>query len=91
MKALVIDKFGGPDELMVRDVAIPSIGDNDVLIKVEYAGVGQWDIFEREGGYDEMLGLNSKFPFILGSEGSGVIYAKGKNVDNFSSQQSLFG
>lgn len=83
MKAAVLYKFGGPDELMVRDVAIPSIGDNDVLIKVEYAGVGQWDIFEREGGYDEMLGLNSKFPFILGSEGSGAIYAKGKNVDNF--------
>lgn len=60
-----------------------SIDDNDVLIKVEYAGVGQWDIFEREGGYDEMLGLNSKFPFILGSEGSGVICVKGNNVDKF--------
>jgi NADPH2:quinone reductase len=83
MKAAVLYKFGGLDELMVGDVPIPSIEDNDVLIKVEYAGVGQWDVFEREGGYDEMLGLNSKFPIILGSEGSGVIYAKGKNVDNF--------
>lgn len=84
MKAIVIDRFGGPDELMVRDVPIPSVGDEEVLIKVEYAGVGQWDIFEREGGYDEMLGLNSLFPYILGSEGSGVICEKGKNVDNFS-------
>lgn len=83
MKAAVLDKFGGPNELLVRDVPVPSIDDNDVLIKVEYAGVGQWDIFEREGGYDEMLGLNSKFPFILGSEGSGVICAKGSNVDKF--------
>ena len=50
MKAVVLDRFGGPDELVVRDVPVPSIGDDDVLIKVEYAGIGQWDTFEREGG-----------------------------------------
>jgi len=83
MKAAVIDKFGGPDELTIRDVPVPGIDDDEVLIKVEYAGIGQWDIFEREGGYDEMLGLGSEFPYILGSEGSGVIYAKGKNVNSF--------
>ena len=80
MKAAVIYQFGGPDELVVSDVPVPSIEDNEVLIKIEYAGIGQWDIFEREGGYDAMLGLGSKFPYILGSEGSGVVYAKGKNV-----------
>lgn len=52
MKAVVIDRFGGPDELAMRDVPVPSIEEDDVLIKLEYAGVGQWDIFEREGGYD---------------------------------------
>lgn len=82
MKAIVIDKFGGPDELIVRDIPVPSIDENEVLIKVEFAGIGSWDIFEREGGYDQMLGLGSKFPYILGSEGSGVIYAKGKNVNS---------
>lgn len=84
MKAVVLDQFGGPDELVVRDMPIPSIGNDDVLIKVHYAGIGQWDIFEREGGYDEMLGLHSKFPYILGSECSGVIADVGKNVKNFS-------
>ncbi len=84
MKAVVIDRFGGPDELVMRDVPVPSIEDDEVLIKVEYAGVGQWDIFEREGGYDEMLGLHWEFPYILGSEGSGTIYAKGKNVGSFA-------
>lgn len=84
MKAVVIDRFGGPDELMMRDVPVPSIGDDDVLIKVEYAGIGRWDTFEREGGYHEMLGMNPRFPYILGSEGSGIVYAKGKNVNNLS-------
>lgn len=83
MKAVVLDGFGGPDELVVRDVPVPSYEDDDVLIKVEYAGIGQWDIFEREGGYDEMLSLHSKFPYILGSEGAGVIYQVGKNVKQF--------
>jgi NADPH:quinone reductase-like Zn-dependent oxidoreductase len=83
MRAAVIHKFGGPEELMLGDVPVPGIDDHEVLIKVEYAGIGKWDIFEREGGYDQMLGLGSKFPYILGSEGSGVIYAKGKNVDGF--------
>ena len=83
MRAAVIHKFGGPEELMLEDVPVPGIDDHEVLIKVEYAGIGQWDIFEREGGYDKMLGLGSTFPYILGSEGSGVIYAKGKHVDGF--------
>jgi len=83
MRAAVILQFGGPEELMLRDVPVPGIDDHEVLMKIEYAGIGQWDIFEREGGYDQMLGLRSQFPYILGSEGSGVIYAKGKNVDNF--------
>ena len=33
MKAVVLDRFGGPDELVVRDVPVPSIGDDDVLNK----------------------------------------------------------
>jgi NADPH:quinone reductase-like Zn-dependent oxidoreductase len=90
MKAAVLNKFGGPAELMVKDVPIPSIGDNDVLIRVEYAGIGQWDIFEREGGYDGMLGLNSKFPYILGSEGSGVVSDKGKNVTSLAIGDRVF-
>lgn len=80
MKAAVIERFGGPEELVIRDVPIPEIDDDEVLVRVKYAGIGRWDIFEREGGYDEMLGLRSSFPYILGSEGSGMVHAKGKNV-----------
>ena len=83
MKAIVIDRFGGPDQLVLREVPVPDLADEQVLIKVAYAGIGQWDIFEREGGYDEMLGLNSQFPYILGSEGSGTVYAKGKKATGF--------
>lgn len=34
---------------------------NDVLIQVEYAGLGEWDTFERKGGYAEYVALNSNY------------------------------
>ena len=38
-----------------RRVPVPSPGRGQVLIRLETAGVGSWDPFEREGGYAEML------------------------------------
>ncbi|WP_245544993.1 hypothetical protein [Lentibacillus jeotgali] len=58
MHAAVLEKFGGPHELVLKDISVPDIGPSDVLIRVDYAGVGEWDIFEREGGYAEMLGID---------------------------------
>ncbi|TLQ41750.1 NADP-dependent oxidoreductase [Ruoffia tabacinasalis] len=80
MKAIVLDSFGSVDELKVRELSIPTVEENEVLIKLDYAGIGSWDAFEREGGYDEMLVMNSNFPYILGSEGSGTVYGKGDKV-----------
>jgi NADPH:quinone reductase-like Zn-dependent oxidoreductase len=80
MKSVVLDRFGDFDELVLRDIDAPNIGSRDVLIRVEYAGIGQWDIFEREGGYAEMLNIEPKFPYILGSEGAGTVVAIGENV-----------
>jgi NADPH:quinone reductase len=51
-----------------------------VLIRLESAGVGAWDPFEREGGYAEMQGTSPTFPYGLGSEGAGTIAAVGDGV-----------
>ncbi|MFD1954586.1 zinc-binding alcohol dehydrogenase family protein [Paenibacillus thailandensis] len=82
MKAVVLQRFGGPEELRLKQIAAPKIGPEDVLIRLAYAGVGEWDAFERQGGYAEMLGLKPKFPYILGSEGSGTVVARGEKVLN---------
>jgi NADPH:quinone reductase-like Zn-dependent oxidoreductase len=84
MKAVVLDRFGGPEELAMRNIPVPDIGSNELLIRVEYAGVGEWDIFEREGGYAETLGTKPEFPYILGSEGAGSVAALGENVRGFN-------
>lgn len=40
MNAIVLDRFGGVEELTPRSIPIPEVGDDDVLIKVEYAATG---------------------------------------------------
>lgn len=82
MMAAVLHRFGGPEELRLQEIDVPKVGPEDVLIRLAYAGVGEWDAFERQGGYAKMLGLNPEFPYILGSEGAGTVVARGENVSN---------
>ncbi|MEC0211065.1 NADP-dependent oxidoreductase [Paenibacillus ehimensis] len=84
MNAAVLNRFGNPDELVLQKIDVPEIGPEDVLIRVEYAGVGEWDAFERQGGYAAMLGIQPKFPYILGSEGAGTVAATGEKVAEFN-------
>jgi NADPH:quinone reductase len=90
MRAVVIDRFGGPEQLHERQVPLPSPGRGQVLIRVETAGVGSWDPFEREGGYAEMQGTSPSFPYVLGSEGAGTIVAIGGDVANLGVGERVF-
>ena len=75
MKAVV--KYGyGPRETELRDVPIPEIGDDDLLIEVKAAGVCGSDIAFDDGHHKEILFP----PVVLGHEFSGVVAKVGKNV-----------
>ncbi|WP_435743217.1 quinone oxidoreductase family protein [Microbacterium sp. PMB16] len=84
MSAAVIDRFGGVEELTVRRIPVPDVGGDDVLIRVEVAGIGSWDAVEREGAYDGLFGVPTTFPYLLGWEAAGHVAAVGRNVDRFS-------
>ncbi len=90
MRAVVIDSFGGPEQLHERQVPVPSPGRGQVVIRLEKAGVGSWDPFEREGGYAELQGASPSFPYILGSEGAGTIAAVGDGVTNLGVGERVF-
>jgi NADPH:quinone reductase len=90
MRAMVIDRFGGPEQLHQRHVPVPSPGRGQVLIRLEVAGVGSWDPFEREGGYAEMQGASPSFPYVLGSEGAGTIAAVGEGVTGREAGERVF-
>ena len=75
MKAVV--KYGyGARETELRDVPIPEIGDDDVLMEVKAAGVCGSDIGFDAGFHANLLNP----PVILGHEFSGVVAKVGKNV-----------
>ncbi|HEY5704010.1 MAG TPA: NADP-dependent oxidoreductase [Terrimicrobiaceae bacterium] len=80
MKAIALDRFGGLETMKLQMLPVPEVGPNEVLIHVEWAGVGQWDPFEREGGFAREFGIEPKFPYVLGSDGAGTIAAVGDDV-----------
>ena len=80
MKAIALDRFGGLETMKLQTLPVPEVGPNEVLIQTEWAGVGQWDPFEREGGFAKIFGIEPKFPYVLGSDGAGIIAAVGDGV-----------
>jgi NADPH2:quinone reductase len=72
MRAIVIEKKGGPDVLEHReDEPEPAAGADDLLVAVEAIGVNYRDVYEREGrgaAYGK-----AKVPLIVGAEGAGTI------------------
>jgi NADPH:quinone reductase-like Zn-dependent oxidoreductase len=90
MRAVAIDRFGGPEVLELRQLPVPEVGPGEVLIRVEAAGVGEWDPFEREGGYAALLGIEPTFPYVLGSEGAGVVAAVGEGVGRFEEGDRVY-
>lgn len=91
MKAVAIDQFGGIDRLKMRTLDVPDIGPDEILIKVESAGVGVWDPLEREGMFAEMMNEKPQFPYVLGSDGAGTVVAVGKNVKKFKEGDRVYG
>ena len=87
MKAARIHNFGGPEVIVVEEVAVPVPGSGEVLVKVAATGVGPWDALIREG--------KSKVapppPLTLGSDLSGVVEAVGLGVTEFTNGDQVYG
>ncbi|SGY91940.1 Alcohol dehydrogenase [Moritella viscosa] len=80
MKAIVMSAFGTPEVLSVATIAMPRPKNNEVLIKVEAAGINRLDHYIREGGVNP----NINFPFILGSDAVGHVAELGSQVTQFT-------
>ena len=75
MKAMVLPKFGAPLEL--RDVPMPKIGPNDVLLRVRATGVGLTVVIMIANP-----GRVTSFPRIPGHEVAGEVVELGGEVAN---------
>lgn len=90
MKAVAIDHFGDIDVMKVQTLPIPEVDSNEILIRVHTAGIGVWDPFERKGGFAEMYESEPHFPYILGSDGSGVVEIIGEDVTWFKKGDKVY-
>ena len=88
MKAAAIDRFG--DDLRLEQLPLPKVGPDEILIRVETAGVGVWDPFEREGGFARLTGSTPTFPYVLGSDGAGTVVAVGERVTGFKEGDRVY-
>ncbi len=80
MRFIDLPGFGGAEVMQLAQGPLPAPGDNDVLIKVEYAGVNRPDIAQRTGRYNPPPGASP----ILGLEVAGKVVAKGAKVTQWS-------
>lgn len=76
MKAAVIEKQGGLENLVYRDWPDPVPGHGEVLVRVRACGLNHLDIFVRRG----MPGFPVPMPFISGGDVAGEIAALGPGV-----------
>jgi NADPH2:quinone reductase len=78
MRAIVVERHGGPEVLGVVDREVPEPGPGQVRVDVAASGVNFIDIYERTGAYP------TQPPFVAGSEGAGTVSAVGPGVVNVS-------
>lgn len=82
MRAIVIHRHGGPEELELAQVPMPEPGPGEVLIRVVYAGVNPADWKCREGLLEPYF--HCRFPFVLGFDAAGVIERVGPGADGYA-------
>ena len=77
MRAALIECFGGPEVLVVREVPEPTPGAGEVLVEVSAAGVNFPDLLVVEGSYQ----ILPELPFSPGKEIAGIVRAVGPGVE----------
>jgi|SRR6187402_456753 len=74
VRAVQVQKVGGPEVMKVVQIVPPSPGPHDVLIQVMASGINFIDTYVREGRYGHTL------PLTPGQEGAGIVVETGAEV-----------
>lgn len=95
MRAVVRDEYGSADVLRIGEVARPTPGDGELLVRVRAASVGAWDWHDMTGEpYIMRLVARSlrkpKNP-VLGLDMAGEVVAVGRDVSRFKPGDAVYG
>jgi len=86
MKAVLLDRFGGPEVLEIAEIPKPEPGPDQILIHVAATSVNRPDLMQREGRYPPPPGESA----VLGLELAGTVEALGTEVDGFERGERVF-
>jgi NADPH2:quinone reductase len=87
MKAVVCERLGDPDVLVLRDVpSPPPPGAGEVKVKIEARGVSFVELLRVAGQYQD----KSELPFIPGGEAAGVVMETGAGVESVRPGDRVF-
>lgn len=91
MQAIILEKAGGVENLIMKDIDKPVAKENEVLVEVKAIGVNPVDFKVRT--YEEALTkiCGKERPVIIGWDIAGVVVALGKNVTTFKVGDAVFG
>lgn len=95
MKAVVFEKYGGPEVLELKDIPRPQPSEGEVLVKIEAASINDWDWQALRGipfANRTYFGLfrPSKIK-VLGCDIAGVVKSVGPGVSRFREGDAVFG
>jgi NADPH2:quinone reductase len=80
MRGAAIDRSGGPQMLTLHTLPVPKLNAGEVLIAVNTAGVGIWDVSIRQGSIHNS---HAHLPLVLGTDGAGIVAAVGSGIRSF--------
>lgn len=89
MKAIRIEHFGHEDVMHLQEVPVPAPRPDELLIKVQAAGVNPVDYKIREGHYPAVRA--DALPLTLGREVAGTVVSVGSAVRGFKAGEPVFG
>ncbi|KAK9466546.1 hypothetical protein V1512DRAFT_263878 [Lipomyces arxii] len=84
MKAWIVPHTGGRDVLEFKDIPVPTVAADQVLVKNSYAGLNFIDSYFRSGLYPHPM------PHIAGREAAGTVVAIGNSVTKFQVGDRVF-
>jgi NADPH:quinone reductase-like Zn-dependent oxidoreductase len=88
MKAVVVHKYGGPEELKFEEFRDPVPGAGEVLVRVAATSINPFDIMRRSGAAKNAAPI--KFPGVVGVDLSGTILKVGPGVSGFAVGDQVF-
>ncbi|MGJ5709829.1 NADP-dependent oxidoreductase [Staphylococcus equorum] len=91
MKKILINDYGSVDVLFDVEEPLPTITENELLIKLVAAGINDVDVVIRKNGFPETVQNQKELPHSLGNEFSGVVTQVGDNITKFEVGDHVIG